>query len=253
MSFSATALRAPPALRFPLLRLLLLACQIRQFHAASVAVNWSSDTRDITSLLHLIFAHENSNLHDNSHMHRRLKRLRATLGIATRFLVHRGQLMRAGEHGTGRNVAPFVEMEWGSKAYELMWEIKGIFDPDFVLNPGVILNKDPDCHRKFFKPSPVASPIVDRCIECGFCESNCPSKDLSLTPRQRIAAFKEINRLRRLENPSPEAVERLKAFEKSYEYDGDATCAADGMCQQKCPVKINTGAQSDSSTYPVSV
>ena len=46
-----------------------------------------------------------------------------------------------GEHGTGRNVAPFVEMEWGSKAYELMWELKHLFDPTFVLNPGVVLNK----------------------------------------------------------------------------------------------------------------
>jgi hypothetical protein len=46
---------------------------------------------------------------------------------------HSGSLK--GEHGTGRNVAPFVEMEWGSKAYELMWELKELFDPDYVLNP----------------------------------------------------------------------------------------------------------------------
>lgn len=26
-----------------------------------------------------------------------------------------------------------------------------------------------------------------------------------------------------------------------YEYDGKDTCAADGMCKEKCPVKINTG------------
>ena len=49
--------------------------------------------------------------------------------------------MGQGEHGTGRNVAPYVEMEWGTKAYELMWELKEMFDPDYVLNPGVILNK----------------------------------------------------------------------------------------------------------------
>jgi D-lactate dehydrogenase len=52
---------------------------------------------------------------------------------------HGGSLK--GEHGTGRNVAPFVEMEWGSKAYDLMWELKELFDPEYVLNPGVILNK----------------------------------------------------------------------------------------------------------------
>jgi D-lactate dehydrogenase len=52
---------------------------------------------------------------------------------------HSGSLK--GEHGTGRNVAPFVEMEWGSKAYELMWQLKELFDPDYVLNPSVILNR----------------------------------------------------------------------------------------------------------------
>jgi len=153
---------------------------------------------------------------------------------------HSGSLK--GEHGTGRNVAPFVEMEWGTKAYELMWELKALFDPERVLNPSVILNRDPDAHKKFLKPSPLASELVDRCIECGFCESNCPSRDLSLTPRQRIASYKEISRLKGLaEGASPEERARLAAFEASYDYDGDATCAADGMCQEKCPVKINTG------------
>lgn len=146
-----------------------------------------------------------------------------------------------GEHGTGRNVASFVEMEWGSKAYDLMWELKSLFDPSNILNPGVVLNRDPSSHVKFLKPSPPAHEIVDRCIECGFCESNCPSRDLSLTPRQRITVFREINRLRRLPNKSPQEQERLKEFEELFEYQGEQTCAADGMCQEKCPVKINTG------------
>jgi D-lactate dehydrogenase len=61
-----------------------------------------------------------------------------------------------------------------------------------------VLNRDPDAHKKFLKPSPVASDLVNRCIECGFCESNCPSRDVTLTPRQRIVAFKEIARLKGL-------------------------------------------------------
>lgn len=152
---------------------------------------------------------------------------------------HSGSLK--GEHGTGRGVAPFVEMEWGSKAYDLMWELKGLFDPNMVLNPGVILNRDPDIHVKNLKPSPVASDIVNRCIECGFCESNCPSKDLTLTPRQRIAVFRELSRLRQMPNPNAEEKLRLKEMSAKYEYDGESTCAADGMCQEKCPVAINTG------------
>jgi len=152
---------------------------------------------------------------------------------------HSGSLK--GEHSTGRNMAPYVELEWGAKATELMWQLKEMFDPEFVLNPGVILNHDLDVHLKNLKPSPAASALVNRCIECGFCESNCPSRDLSLTPRQRITAYREISRLRTMESRNAEEEKRLKDFERIYEYDGNATCAADGMCQEKCPVKINTG------------
>lgn len=114
---------------------------------------------------------------------------------------HSGSLK--GEHGTGRNVAPYVEMEWGTKAYNLMWEIKELFDPNDILNPGVILNRDPHIHLKHLKPSPIASSLVDRCIECGFCESNCPSRDITLTPRQRITVFREISRLTAKPDRSP--------------------------------------------------
>lgn len=99
------------------------------------------------------------------------------------------------EHGTGRNIAPFVEMEWGKKAYDIMWEIKNLFDPTSILNPGVILNRDTNVHIKNIKPMPVAHPLIDKCIECGFCESNCPSRNVTLTPRQRIVVFREIQRL----------------------------------------------------------
>jgi ferredoxin len=120
-------------------------------------------------------------------------------------------------------------------------ELKELFDPEYVLNPGVILNRDMDVHRKHLKPSPKASSLVDRCIECGFCESNCPAKDLSLTPRQRITVWKEIKRLEELPTKSVADSARLKDFKSLFNYYGEATCAADGMCQEKCPVKINTG------------
>lgn len=122
-----------------------------------------------------------------------------------------------------------------------MWELKELFDPDNVLNPGVILNKDPMIHVKNLKPSPTASPLVNRCIECGFCESNCPSRDVTITPRQRIAVYKELYRLQGMPNRTPEQQKRLDEMSAIFEYDGQDTCAADGMCQEKCPVKINTG------------
>jgi D-lactate dehydrogenase len=142
------------------------------------------------------------------------------------------------EHGTGRNMAPFVEMEWGREAYDLMGRIKRTFDPHHLLNPGVILNPDPEAHLKDLKPLPPTHPVVDKCIECGFCEIKCPSRNLTLTPRQRIVACREIARL---EATGGEPA-RCRDLRSGYGYQGEATCAADGMCATGCPVSIDTGA-----------
>lgn len=141
------------------------------------------------------------------------------------------------EHGTGRNMAPFVKYEWGNEAYELMRKIKKIFDPENILNPGVLINDDSKIHLKNLKPLPIANEFVDKCIECGFCEVNCPSKDLTFTPRQRIVAWREIKRLQRNQDDST----KLNSFISSYNYLGDQTCATDGLCALSCPVDIDTG------------
>ncbi len=144
------------------------------------------------------------------------------------------------EHGSGRNMAPFVKTEWGARAYEVMQRVKSLFDPDGILNPGVILNEDPRVHLKDLKPTVTISPVADACIECGFCEQRCPSRDLTLTPRQRIAVTRELVRLRESADPADRAAAETLAAE--FEYDGIATCAGDSMCQTSCPVKIDTGA-----------
>lgn len=141
------------------------------------------------------------------------------------------------EHGTGRNMAPFVEFEWGKAAYELMRRLKNLFDKDNILNPDVILTENQSIYLQNFKPMPKADDIIDKCIECGFCEINCPSKNLTLTPRQRIVVQREIARLK----DTGEDNERLKRLEEDYVYFGDETCATDGLCQTSCPVNINTG------------
>ena len=169
------------------------------------------------------------------------------------------------EHGTGRNMAPFVKYEWGDKAYEVMKELKTIFDPDGLLNQGVIFNDDPECFIKCLKPLPVldydfksipdgGSYLMDsklstaketieqvkranKCIECGFCEVNCMSCGLTLSSRMRIAVQREICYLEATgANP-----QRAAALRKQYKYYGDQTCATDGLCSTSCPMKINTG------------
>ena len=141
------------------------------------------------------------------------------------------------EHGTGRNMAPFVEYEWGTKAFQVMKAVKNLFDPKNILNPGVIFNEDPNCHIKNFKPLPLTNPHVDKCIECGFCEVNCLTCGFTLSSRQRIAIQREITRLKR----SGEDPERLHTLEKQYTYPGNETCAGDGLCSTSCPMNINTG------------
>jgi D-lactate dehydrogenase len=141
------------------------------------------------------------------------------------------------EHGTGRNVAPFVELEWGAQAMTTIRRIKALLDPKGLLNPGVILNDDPLAHLRNLKPLPAADPIVDKCIECGFCEPKCPSRGLTLSPRQRIVGWREIARLD-AEGGAPERSAELKTL---YDYHGIETCAACGLCATACPVGIETG------------
>jgi D-lactate dehydrogenase len=138
------------------------------------------------------------------------------------------------EHGTGVNMAPFVEREWGGTATEMMWRIKGLADPDGVLGPGVVLNRDPGCHLENLKTTPPIEEVATTCVECGFCEPVCPSRNLTTTPRQRIVLRREMAR-------QPPGSPLLAKLIEEYEYDGLQTCAADGMCATTCPLGIDTG------------
>lgn len=139
------------------------------------------------------------------------------------------------EHGTGINMAPYVELEWGEQATGLMWRVKELADPGNALNPGVVLNTDPEVHLRNLKTSPPIEEAATTCVECGFCEPVCPSRNLTTTPRQRIVLRREMVR-----QGEDNAVRR--ALLEEFEYDAMQTCAADGSCLLACPVGIDTGA-----------
>jgi len=168
---------------------------------------------------------------------REVERYGRFMDEVTEMVVRRFDGSLKGEHGTGRNMAPFVALEWGEQAYAIMRRVKALLDPKGLLNPGVLLNDDRKVHLAHLKPLPRAHELVDRCTECGFCEPRCPSRNLSLTPRQRIVTRREIARLA----ASGEDRLRLERFEEGWSWLGDETCAADGLCQTACPVGIDTG------------
>ncbi len=140
------------------------------------------------------------------------------------------------EHGTGRIMAPYVRRQFGDELYQVMVEIKRLCDPRSILNPGILINDDPFVHLTHLKTAPEVEEEVDRCVECGYCEPVCPSRDLTLTPRQRIVLRREQARAEALGDH-----ELAAELRREYDYDGLDTCAADGMCATACPVLIDTG------------
>lgn len=140
------------------------------------------------------------------------------------------------EHGTGRNMAPFVETEWGGTAYDIMKKIKCTIDPHLLLNPGVIINEDKNVHIKNLKELPAVEEEVDKCIECGYCEHKCPSRDITATPRRRIVIRRALKQLANAGDNT-----NYKLLLSQYQYDVLDTCAVDGLCAGACPVDINTG------------
>lgn len=140
------------------------------------------------------------------------------------------------EHGTGRNMAPFVETEWGGEIYQVMKSLKQVIDPDNLLNPGVIINENTNAHILHLKELPRVEEEVDKCMECGFCEYKCPSRNITLTPRRRIVVRRELLKLK-----NEGKKDKYKELLGQYQYDGLDTCAVDGLCATACPVDINTG------------
>ena len=177
-----------------------------------------------------------------------VERYKAMINEVADLVVRKYDGSLKAEHGTGRNMAPFVEFEWGKEAFEVMKALKNIFDPKGLLNPGVIFNDDPQCCFKNFKALPLLSPgdgapeemthayaRLNKCIECGFCEVNCVSCGFTLSSRTRIALQREIASLAKSGN-DPELLSRLR---KQYSYYGSETCAGDGLCSMSCPMGIN--------------
>jgi D-lactate dehydrogenase len=190
----------------------------------------------------IIFGHaKDGNLHfvitQGFNTERKVAQYRDFMADLVRLVVQKYDGALKAEHGTGRNMAPFVETEWGADGYAVMQQLKALADPDGLLNPGVILNANPEAHLADLKKMPVVEAEIDKCIECGYCEPKCPSRDLTLTPRQRIVVRREMQRLK----DSGASSAAQAALGADFPYMALDTCAVDGLCATACPVNIDTG------------
>ncbi|MDA0563867.1 FAD-binding oxidoreductase [Streptomonospora sp. S1-112] len=186
----------------------------------------------------VIFGHaKDGNLHFmlNEHFATDVRRYADFTEDMVAAVLDRGGTLKA-EHGTGRVMAPFVRRQYGDELYAVMTEVKRLCDPGGALNPGVVLSDDPQAHLRDLKVAPAVEPEVDRCVECGYCEPVCPSRDLTTTPRQRIVLRRELAAAQAAGDH-----ELARQLEREYGYDAVDTCAVDGMCATACPVQINTG------------
>src|SRR5450631_2274371 len=187
----------------------------------------------------VIFGHaKDGNIHfmltDGFHAKDELDRYSAFTEDMVDVVLGEGGSLKA-EHGTGRVMAPFVRRQYGDELYDVMRQVKRLFDPAGMLNPGVLMDDDPKAHLRHIKSAPPVAEEVDRCVSCGYCEPVCPSRNITLTPRQRIVTLRAIEQAR-LDGDHALAAE----LEKDWEYGSIDTCAVDGLCQTACPVNINT-------------
>ncbi|MCU1439271.1 MAG: D-lactate dehydrogenase (cytochrome) [Rhodoglobus sp.] len=188
----------------------------------------------------VIFGHaKDGNVHflinEDFDLEPNVARYRAFTEDMVELVLAAGGTLKA-EHGTGRIMAPFVARQYGPVLYGIMLDIKRAFDPAGILNPDTILTTDADLHLRNLKSTPTVEEEVDRCVECGYCEPVCPSKDLTTTPRQRIVVRRAI-----AEAESRGDTALVRELRREQEYEVVDTCAVDGMCQTACPVLINTG------------
>ncbi len=101
----------------------------------------------------------------------------------------------SGEHGDGRTRSPFLEEYFGPEMYDVFRQVKRLFDPSGILNPGIIVDPGPmDANLRYgvnyrtpaiptaykFREDGSFAAAVEMCTGVGACRQNlaglmCPS------------------------------------------------------------------------------
>ena len=164
----------------------------------------------------------------------------------------------SGEHGDGRLRAEFIEFMVGSKNYKIFKDIKELFDPENIFNPGKIVNtaamdtslryvperKEPEIETLMdFSDSLGVLRLAEKCNGSGDCRKSveaggtmCPSyratKNEKDTTRARANALREF--LTNSEKPNKFNHKELKEV-----FDLCISCKG---CKNECPSNVDMAA-----------
>lgn len=161
----------------------------------------------------------------------------------------------SGEHAVGLIRAGFVRRQYGDEYYGLLQKVKKIFDPAGLMNPGKILNDDPEVMFRHLRRAPHILPErarsemlfreneleleFEQCYGCGLCLGREPA--LRMCPVFR-AMGEELGSSRAKANllhywATGQLAE--KDFESPEFRQFLDLCVNCRMCEQQCPSGVN--------------
>ncbi len=160
----------------------------------------------------------------------------------------------SGEHGDGLARTAFIRSQYGP-LYKVFQEVKEIFDPDNLLNPGKIISDDPHVTIRNFRPPAVPAPEVmplqlrwtadevtqaaARCNGCGACRVDEP--DLRMCPFFHLDATEEASprsKANAMRNLLTGALDRQTIVTEDMKRLTDL-CFNCKQCQSECPSNVN--------------
>ena len=188
------------------------------------------------NLLVAIICHMEGNLHPtflfNENDDRDVKDFEKAIDYLYKEIIIPAGGTLTGEHGIGKIKTPYLELEHDSDVINLMAQIKKLFDPKMILNPGIgkgdtraLITKN----KKRTLKKQTERLLELKCMRCGFCIS-CPSRINYIletySPRGRLSL---LNGLVHGELKLTDLIVKVLN-----------TCTLCGLCQTKCPAGVNT-------------
>jgi FAD/FMN-containing dehydrogenase/Fe-S oxidoreductase len=178
-----------------------------------------------------------------------------TVALDTAKLVKKYKGSLSGEHGDGRLRGEFIPMMIGGKNYNILRQIKRLWDPENIFNPGKIIDTPPMNTSLKFKPGFITPELktyfdfsedrgflrsIEKCNGSGDCRKSeliggtmCPSfmatRDERTTTRARANLLREL-----ISNP-----EKENPFDQEAIFSILDLCLSCKGCKSECPSNVD--------------